>query len=121
MKKTVLGLLAAAALIGGLATAAEAKVRFNIYFGTPYYDSQIEPGYLFNRNYGWYDPDYDDRYDHRSYRISCNEARRLVRQNGYRNVVARDCEGRSYAFSATRNQRRVVINVNSRTGALWRR
>ena len=35
MRKTLLGLIAAVTLFGGLATAAEAKVT--IYFGSPYY------------------------------------------------------------------------------------
>ena len=123
MKKTILVMLAAATLIGGIATAAESKVRFNVYLGTPYYDRQIEPGYIYNNDYGWYDPDYGDQYSYpRRYnsRLSCNDARLLVRQRGYRNVVKLDCNGRSYAFSATRNHRRVIINVNSRTGSLSR-
>jgi hypothetical protein len=126
MKKTIIGLLAAAALFGGAATMAEAKTHFNLYLGVPYYDYQVGPDYRFNEDYGWYRPDYRPRYSQRIYRpdyrarLSCGEARGLVRERGFRNVIARDCNGRTYAFSATRHNHRVIVYVNSRTGAVSR-
>jgi hypothetical protein len=66
---------------------------------------------------------YSDRWDRPRYyapRMSCREARSIVRSEGYRNVSARDCSGRTYSFSATRHGDRVRVYVNARTGALWR-
>jgi hypothetical protein len=68
------------------------------------------------------DPDYDDDYRHRRRgRLSCGEAKELVRDRGYRRVVTLDCGGRIYTFRATRGGNRYVLNVNPRTRAVWRR
>lgn len=111
MRKTLLGLVAAATLLGGLATAAEAKVI--IYFGMPYYSYQPGPDYLFYPHRGWYR-------SHRGHLLSCYAAKRAVQNHGYRNVSVRECQGRIYTFTAKRNGHRVVVYVNSRTGAVWR-
>jgi hypothetical protein len=120
MKKTIIVLFAGVALFAGLSSSADAKVR--IYFGVPYYDYQIGPDYIYNDNYGWYRPSNNmgNGYHRDRSRLSCNEAGRLVRRNGFRNVRARECDGRTYTFIATRNNHRVLIYVNSRTGAVWR-
>lgn len=134
MKKTILGLFAAAMLVGGTATLAEAKTRVQLYFGVPYYDEQIGDDYLYYPDRGWYRDDrrqsfyqdygrYDRRYrdNNRNYgRISCNRARNLVRNQGFRNVVRQDCTGNTYAFTAQRNNRRILLYVNARTGAVRR-
>src|SRR5687767_10545516 len=70
--------------------------------------------------YGGYDNDDDDYDRRRRRRLRCYEARRLVREHGYRAVVTVECEGRVYTFEARRRGRRVLVNVNSRTGAVWR-
>ncbi|MFH2015887.1 MAG: hypothetical protein ABIK36_08775 [Pseudomonadota bacterium] len=49
-------------------------------------------------------------------RISCSEARSIVRSEGFRNVKAIDCEGRQYQFRATYRGRRVIVIVSSRSG-----
>ena len=49
-------------------------------------------------------------------RLSCGEARRIVRNNGFRNVATIECNGRTYTFEATRRGRDVTVFVNSRTG-----
>ncbi len=116
MKKTILGLLAAAALLGGAATIAEAKTNFSLFFGVPYYDEQMGPDYRFYPNRGWYRGDVRPGFR----RMSCNQARNIVQDQGFRRVVARDCEGRTYSFSARRYNHRVIVYVNSRTGATWR-
>jgi hypothetical protein len=115
VKKAIIGLLSAVSLYGSLATAAEARVNFDIYFGIPYYNDQIGPDYRYRNGYGWYrdQPRYNAR-------LSCREARRAVRNQGYRNVSARECSGRTYTFSATRNGRRIIVYVNARSGAVWR-
>jgi hypothetical protein len=110
MRKALLGLIAAATLFGGLATAAEAKVI--IYFGSPYYSYRPGPDYLFYPNRGWY------RAHHRN-QLSCFAARRAVQNHGYRQVSVRECQGRVYTFAATRNGHRILVYVNSRTGAVW--
>ena len=51
-------------------------------------------------------------------RISCSEARRIVRSEGFRNVKAIDCEGRQYQFRATYRGRRVLVIVSSRSGEI---
>ena len=126
MKKTILGLLAAIALLGGAASLADAKTHVRVYLGVPYYDYQRGPDYRFNNDYGWYQPGPGHRYSHRFYQpdyranVSCRQAIGLLRQNGFRDVVAEDCSGRSYAFSATRHNQRVVVYVNARTGSISR-
>ena len=127
MKIALLGILAAAMLTGGAATIAEAKTRVNLYFGVPYYDQRLGDDYIYYPNRGWYRDDrrrpfYGDyrRYDRGYGRITCNQARNLVRNQGYRNVRTRDCTGNTYTFSARRNNRTVILNVNVRTGAVRR-
>ena len=125
MKKTIIALFAGVALFAGLSSTADAKIR--IYLGVPYYDYQVGPGYMYNDNYGWYNPGYDTPgygmgYGfHRNHgMLSCNEARRIVRRNGFQNVVARECDGRTYTFTAMRHGHQILVFVNSRTGAVWR-
>lgn len=60
MKKLILGSLAALTLFAGLSTMAEAKV--SIYFGVPFYDRQMGPGYLYDEDYGWYQNGYRAQY-----------------------------------------------------------
>jgi hypothetical protein len=124
-------LLAAGLLVAGYvstASPAMADVDVNVGIGVPgvgygypgpeydYYDYRAGPDYRFREGYGWYRPVYRPGFG----RLSCGEARRLVRRSGYRNVAARDCSGRTYTFNATRNGRVVVIYVNSRNGRVWR-
>lgn len=113
MKKTIIGLLAAVAITGGMASIAEAKVNFQVYLGEPYYNYRVGPDYRYYEGRGWYRP------THRG-KISCGEARRIVRNKGFRNVATRECNGRTYTFSATRKGNRILVYVNSRTGAVWR-
>ena len=121
MKKTIIGLLAAVAITGGMATLAEAKTNFHIYFGEPYYDYQMGPDYRYYQGRGWYQyqPSYQFQYGNRG-RISCGEAKSIVRENGFRNVRTRECEGRTYTFTAMKRGHRVLVFVNSRNGAVWR-
>jgi hypothetical protein len=113
MKKTIIGLLAVVAVLGGLSSVADAKVNVRIFLGEPYYDYQVGPDYQYYSGRGWYRP------MHRQ-QISCNQAERLVRQSGFRNVMTRECDGRTYTFFAKRNGHRILVYVNSRTGAVWR-
>ena len=53
--------------------------------------------------------------------MSCSAAKAGVRNSGYRNVETIECRGITYTFEATRKGRDVIVLVNSRTGAVWRR
>lgn len=52
--------------------------------------------------------------------MSCADARRMIHENGYRNVVTRECDARTYVFRAMRGNHHVVLHVNSRNGHMWR-
>lgn len=52
--------------------------------------------------------------------VSCADARRIIRENGYHNVVTRACDARTYVFRATRGSHLVVLHVNSRNGHMSR-
>ena len=113
MKKIIIGLLAAVAITGGMASLAEAKVKIKVILGEQYYDQRMGPDYQYYDGRGWYRP------RHRA-NISCGQAMRIVRNNGFRDVSMRECEGRIYTFAAKRNGHRVLVFVNSRTGSLSR-
>ena len=115
MKKIILASAFAAALAMGLPMAAQADTKVKVYLGVPHYGYQVGPDYLYRDGYGWYRP----IGVHRG-RISCGEARRLVRNKGFRNVETIECNGRTYTFEATRRGRDVTVFVNSRTRAVWR-
>ena len=118
MKSIILASALAATLAMGLPVAAEAKTNVQIYLGMPHYGYQVGPDYRFRDGYGWYQ---DTRYyNNNRGRLSCGEARRAVRNNGFRNVDTIECNGRTYTFEATRRGRDVTVYVNSRTGAVWR-
>ena len=116
MKKLLMALVVAAPVAFGLGAVngAEAKTQVNIYLGVPHYSYQVGPDYVFRKGHGWYRP------GRHMNRLSCNEARRIVRNRGYNNIVARNCSGGTYVFRAVRNHRVAIIYVNARTGAVWR-
>jgi len=114
MKGLFLATAVAATLAFAMPTAADAKVQ--IYLGFPHYDYQVGPDYRYRDGYGWYRP---TGYYNRG-RLSCGEARRAVRNNGFRNVNAIECNGRTYTFEATRRGRDVTVFVDSRNGRVWR-
>lgn len=138
MIKPIAAMIAAGLLMGGTASLAEAKTSFHVYLGTPYYDSQIGPDYSYYPHRGWYrhegtllgDRLYDDSYGpgymydgypvRVRHAVSCDQARRMVRNQGFRNVVTRECNGSTYTFSARRNNHRVTVYVSARTGRVWR-
>lgn len=118
--------LGAFGVLGGLGVTAPAEAGVRIYLGVPFHPYQVGPGWRYYDGYGWYD------YGRYGYfrpgygpdvvgKLSCNQARRLVDRNGYHNVDARDCSGRTYSFRATRNNgKRVTVYVNAYTGNMWR-
>src|SRR5262245_5724618 len=92
----------------------DVDVRFGI--GVPGY------GYGYGNGYGYSSyPYYDDYYSQRPYwKMSCWQAKQLVRDRGFYRVRTIECNGRVYTFEAVRHGRIVLVNVNSRTGAVWR-
>lgn len=105
-----------------MTSAAEARTRVGIYFGVPFYDYQVGPGWRYYDGYGWYDYGrYGTFHNRRGGWMSCGEARRLVDRSGYDRVRTVECSGRTYTFRALkRNGRQVMVYVNARTGAMWR-
>ena len=117
-------MIAGAVALGafGMTGAAEARTSVGIYFGVPFYDYQVGPGWRYYDGYGWYDYSRwgDFRRHHRNDRLSCREARRLVDRR-FDRVRVVECNGRTYTFRAeNRRGRKVTVYVNSRTGDIWR-
>lgn len=115
MKKFFIAAAFAATVAMGLPLAAEAHSKVKVYLGMSHYGYQVGPDYRFRSGYGWYRPVGINRG-----RLSCGEAKRSVRNNGFRNVRTIECNGRTYTFDATRRGRDVTVFVNSRTGNMWR-
>jgi hypothetical protein len=109
MRKILLGVGLAFTLAWAAAPAAMA--------GSPDVDINIGvPGV------GIYGGDnYDEDYDYRRRRISCCEARALVRDRGYIRVRNVSCGGRIHAFKAFRRGTLWLVTVNARTGNISRR
>ncbi len=119
MKGFFLATAAAVTLAFAMPVAADAKTNVQIYFGVPHYSYQVGPDYRFREGYGWYRySGYNNEFNRG--RLSCGEARRIVRNNGFRNVATIECQGRTYTFEATRRGRDVTVFVNSRNGRIWR-
>jgi hypothetical protein len=93
------------------ATQSMADTDVDVRFGIGF------PGYGYSHS-----PHYDGDYDfYRPYRrLSCWQAKQLVRDRGFHRVRKIECNGRVYTFEAVRRGRIVLVNVNSRTGAVWR-
>ena len=118
MKSLFLASAVVATLALAMPIAADARTNVQIYFGMPHYGYQVGPDYRYRQGYGWYqDSGY---YNYNRGRLSCGEARRVVRNSGYRNVSTIECQGRTYTFEATRRGRDVTVFVNSRNGRIWR-
>ena len=88
----------------------EAKITINL--GEPYYDQRMGPDYRYYKGRGWY------RYNNHRRNISCGQAKRIVRDHGFRNVSTREREGRTCKFVAKRNGHHTLVYVNSRIGSL---
>ena len=118
----------------GSAPVALAHTNVDIHFGVPFYAYQVRPYYRYHRDYGWYDSYryprvrggtyYDDGEDDYAAaypgRLTCGEARRLVREHGFYHVLTLDCDGRTYAFDGLRDGHRATIFVNPYSGRMWR-
>ena len=127
LRKLILAGSIALGALGGLAITAPAQADVRVYLGVPFHPYQVGPGWRYYEGYGWYDygrygafrPYYRDPYYGR--KLTCSQARRLVDRNGYHDVDARDCSGRTYSFRAdNRKGKRVTVYVNAYTGEIWR-
>jgi hypothetical protein len=87
------------------ASADDFDVDFRVGIGTPHYH-----GYRA----------FPDGYFPYRRKMSCWQARELLRDRGFRRVRTLECNGRVYTFRVYRRGRPVVISVNARTGAMWR-
>jgi hypothetical protein len=85
--------------------------------GSPNVDIQIGVPGVGGGVYG--EEDYDSTYRRR--RISCGEARMLVRDRGYIRVRMIDCGGRRHTFSGFRRGRLWLVTVNAFNGSISRR
>jgi hypothetical protein len=83
-------------------------------------------------DFGWYgdfyDPFYYDPYVYDPYYlpyertgVNCNEARRLLGAQGYRNIRAYDCSGSRYGFYAIMGKKRYKITVSAVDGHITSR
>jgi hypothetical protein len=126
MKKTYLSIIAAALFLSAGPNLAEAKGNFGSYSGLLYLNEQVASDYKHYQSIDWYSdgdqyndrPDYGNRPNH-GQQMSCNEARRLVRDSGYRNVDTKNCSGKIYMFTGRRDGRQLFIYVKARTGETW--
>lgn len=57
---------------------------------------------------------------HDNWKLSCNTARHMLREQGYEAVKVKSCISTIYSFHAVRKGRYFVVYVNSRTGFIWR-
>ncbi len=84
-------------------------------YGGGYYGGD---GY-YGGGYGYYpQPYYAPAYPIMRNNISCNDAKWMLSDRGYRKINAQDCRGSSYTFTARRNGGKFLINVNSRNGRI---
>jgi hypothetical protein len=129
-------LLIAAGVAGSLVAfsqAAQAKVNVWVGAGAPgygFYDRCYDrfdpfcdgprPGFgYYPRPYIYHAPRpayYDDSEDFGGDTLSCREARSMIRNRGFRDVVARDCDGGTYSFFATKRGKAYRVNVNAYSG-----
>lgn len=54
------------------------------------------------------------------HQLSCRQARQILRNRGWRDIITRSCSGRTYQFRAFRGGQPREIGVNSRTGNVFR-
>ena len=94
---------------------AHTSVKFKLFFGEPYYTYRAGPDYVYRKGYGWH----RNRVMIRN-KLSCGDARSIVRNHGYRITSTRDCSGTTYVFSTTAKGKAHLVYVNARTGAFWR-
>ena len=117
MLKKILMAAGLAAAFSLFSQAAEAKVNVFIGIGEPggycyyNYDPLRCGGYGYYPHPGYFVP-------HPIFRdqLSCREATWMLRDRGFRNIVATDCRGSSYTFLARKRGGEFRIRINSYNG-----
>jgi hypothetical protein len=128
----VAGLAATAIAFG--ASTADARTRLQIGVGIgdecTLYGNCYYGGGGYDPGYGYYGGDQDNDYvqprrrhrvsdyDEDSGRLSCGEARRVLRNQGFYQLEARDCGGHNYRFVGWRNGDAYLIKISSRSGRI---
>ena len=105
---------------------AEAKVKVTIGIGQPggycyyNYDPFRCGGYGYYPRPGYFVPHPGYGYRRLRYgdRVSCKEARWIVRERGFRDVRTTDCGGKFHAFIAKKRGGNFRIKVYSRNGRI---
>lgn len=115
IKSAIIAATAAAAFV---MAPAESKADVDIHFGftAPGFGIYTDRGH----RYRHHAPRYDRRHRYRNARMSCSEARRLVRSHGFRRIRPLDCSGRVYTFRARRHGEAYRIRVNARQHSISR-
>ncbi len=132
MKKSLVVATAMFAAVVGFQPVqqAEAKVKLNVQIGVPggYYGGGYYGGGYYGGGYyggghgGYYGGGHGGGYGRWApRRISCARGRRIVRNSGYRFVVAIDCRGSTYKFKGTRGGARFLLKMKSRNGRIYSR
>lgn len=113
LKKTIIAGLAIAVSAVALQPVekAQARVNVDIGFAVPgpvYYGDYYRPRYYYAPRPVYYD------------RITCGQARRVIRQRGFYRIRAVRCHGASYVFHAKKRGMWWRMNVRARTGSIYR-
>lgn len=88
-------------------------------YGYGYYNPTVGYGYgYYNPPVGYYAPYYVPSQRYRYARISCGEAREIVKDHGYRNVRTRNCGGPTSSFTGVKRGNLWLVKVNTRNGRL---
>jgi hypothetical protein len=131
-KKSILAIAAIAAVVSVGATAAQADphINFGIGFGVGAFPPPPPPpffpgdGDVYGGGYSADYPGYMPRHRRRhfndypvydqapSYGVSCNGARNVVREAGFRNVRAYDCSAPTYGYKAWRDGELFQVKVS---------
>ena len=122
MFKKILMAAGVAAAVSLSAQVAEAKVKVHVDIWQPggychyNYDPYRCGGYGYYPRPGYFVPHPD--YDYRN-RVSCSEARWIVRDRGFRDVRTVDCGGKTHTFIAKKKGGVFRIKVYSKNGRIY--
>lgn len=110
-------LLAAALAAAALTATTAAKADVDVFLGLGGGPGLGGHGHGYGPSPGYYDDPGFYRPYYR-FRISCWEGRDSVREAGFRNVRAIDCNGSRYSYEARRRGDSFIVSVNSRSGRI---
>jgi hypothetical protein len=111
--KTIIGAGFAAFVLAGAPSMADAKRPPRSFFG---FDDSPFGEHCVRIVHHYHCHSHVIGGDVSSHRLSCNEARFRVRERGFKKITTRDCSGKSYSFTASKNGARYLVKVNAHTG-----